>query len=785
VCFGSEMEEHAEIELRSGQVIPQLILGDWREQFRGFDLDNDALLDQHVAAMKSDLGPSKEDGDWILALNVESPFNKHDCQRLPVGDLRETKAQLIVGLVEPTDNLSADIRMNELNALDTLFGQGVIRMHPIHPDQVVPDPATIRSDAVTKMLRVASIALLLAHPVTAQRIDWPVYGADGGSTKYSKAAAINRANVAQLKVAWEWNTGETPITDKRVRPGNFQVTPLVVHDTMYLSTSYNRVVALDATTGRAHWEYDPKAYDFGQPPNGTGFVHRGVAMWTRGKTRRILMNSRWRLIALDAATGKLVRSFGDTGVVDLVAGLSRSTNKLHYTQTSPPVVWQNLVIVGNGVADRLVYPGDPPGDVQAFDVRTGKRAWRWSGIPLSPNDEGAGTWENESWRTTGHTNVWAPFSVDVARGLVYLPVSTASNDGYGGGRLGDNLFAESVVCLDARTGKKVWHFQTVHHGLWDYDLPAPPVLGTVRVNGTKRDIVAIPAKTGFVFVFDRVNGNPIWPIEERAVPASDVPGERAAPTQPFPTKPAPFARQGFTEEDLVDFTPEMKSRAREVLALFRSGPLFAPPSLQGTVAMPGIIGGSAWGGGAFDPTSGTLYVKSTNQPGLMKVVQVQQKTDEVNAPYTLDLGAAASLTVRVGSDTTVPPLPINKPPYGTLTAIDLNSGNRRWQIPLGDTPALRNHPLLRDLNLPSLGVAGAPGAIVTAGGLLFASGGGSVLYALDTRDGRVLWSQELGQRAYSVPMTYRTTTGRQFVVIASGAANGAKLTAFALPPLAK
>ena len=624
------------------------------------------------------------------------------------------------------------------------------------------------------------LVIAAAQSAAGQRVDWPVYGSDAGATKYSSAAQIDRANVAGLTLAWEWATGETAMPDRKVRPGNFQVTPLVVNDTMYLSTSYNRVVALDASSGRLLWEYDPRAYDHGQPPNGTGFVHRGVALWSDGHSRRVFMNSRWRLIALDAATGRPIRSFGDTGVVDLVANLSRSTNRLHYTQTSPPVVWGDLVIVGNGVADRLVYPGDPPGDVQAFDARTGKRVWRWSGIPLRADDEGSRSWENQSWRFTGHTNVWAPFTVDVERGLVYLPVSTASNDGYGGSRLGDNLFAESIVCLDARTGKKKWHFQTVHHGLWDYDLPAPPVLGTVRVDGVRRDIVAVPTKTGFLFVFDRVSGKPVWPIEERAVPASDVPGERAAPTQPFPTRPLPFATQGLSDGDLIDFTPELRARAREVVAQYRNGGLYAPPSLQGTVAMPGIIGGATWGGGAFDPTSGVIYVKSTNQPGLMKVMPVEQRSDEVNASYTLDLAAASSLTVRLGGDSS-PPLPINKPPYGTMTAIDLNSGEHLWQVAIGDTPSIREHPLLRGRSLPPLGVAGAPGAIVTAGGLLFASGGGSTLYALDTRSGVELWSRDLGQRAYAVPMTYRTSAGRQFVVIASGSTTGAKLSAFALP----
>src|SRR5579885_2107845 len=365
-------------------------------------------------------------------------------------------------------------------------------------------------------------AVIAAHTAAAQRVEWPTFAGDLASTKYSKLADINRANVAQLVKVWEWSTNEATNPTTRARPGNFQATPLMLGDTLFLSTPFNRVVALDATTGREFWSYDPQAYAAGQPPNGTGFVHRGVATWTNGRERRIFMNSRWNLIALDAATGKPIRGFGDTGVVDLTKFLGKNgkeVNKLHYTETSPPVVWRNFVIVGNGVADRLSYPNDPPGDVQAFDVRTGERVWSFSPVPRSAKDEGAETWLNESWKTTGHTNVWAPFSVDDARGLVYLPVSTPSNDWYGGARKGDDLFAEALVCLNARNGKKVWHFQTVHHGLWDYDLPTAPILGTVRVDGKQRDIVAMPTKTGFVFVFDRANGQPIWPIEERAVPA--------------------------------------------------------------------------------------------------------------------------------------------------------------------------------------------------------------------------------------------------------------------------
>jgi quinoprotein glucose dehydrogenase len=307
------------------------------------------------------------------------------------------------------------------------------------------------------------------------------------------------------------------------------------------------------------------------------------------------------------------------------------------------------------------------------------------------------------------------------------------------------------------------------------------VLGTVTIDGRRRDIVAVPAKTGFLFVFDRVNGKPIWPIQERSVPASDVPGEQAAQSQPVPSKPAPFAKQGFGFGDIVDFTPAIKERALEVIKEYRLGPLFTPPSTSGTIVMPGAIGGAGWGGGAFDPTSGMIYIKSTNQPALYKMIQ-PPRSDSLEAAYAADLGAQSLRVVVPANDTTQRPLslPINKPPYGTLVAIDLNTGETKWNVTLGDTPAIRNHPLLKDLNLPPLGVSGAPGPIATASGLLFVTGGGSTLYAIDARNGATLWSADLGQNGYAVPMTYRTKAGKQYVVIATGGATGAKLVGFAL-----
>lgn len=619
-----------------------------------------------------------------------------------------------------------------------------------------------------------------------RQVDWPVYGGDAGGMRYSTLADINRDNVNGLVRAWTWATGESPIplTDstRAARPGTFQATPLVVNDTMYLSTPFNRVVALDASNGRELWRFDPGAHRFGQPSNGTGFVHRGVALWTDGRERRVFINSRWRLIALDASSGKPVPSFGTNGEVDVTAGLDWAVNPLHYTNTSPPVIWGDLVILGNGVGDRLMYRQDPPGDIQAFDARTGRRAWRFRTVP-QPGEYGNDTWRDDSWKHTGHTNVWAPFTIDSARGLLYLPVGTPSNDWYGGRRKGENLFGESILCLDARTGRRVWHFQVAHHGLWDYDLPAPPNVVTIRRPSGPVDAVIVPTKQGFVFAFDRVNGTPLWPIEERQVPASDVPGEEAWPTQPFPSRPAPVSQQGFTLDDVIDFTPAIREAARAEAARYRSGPLYTPPSMQGTITMPGAIGGVGWGGAAYDPGSNTLYVKATNQPALWRIARRETPSDTIDFEYAPDLGNS-SVSVRVpgpgGART--PPLPINRPPYGTLTAIDMATGDFRWQVPIGDSPEVRDHPALRGVDLPAmLGVAGAPGATVTRGGLVFLSGGGSTFYAVDTRDGRVRWSAPLGQRAYANPMTYRTRMGNQFVVIATGAGEGATLQAFALP----
>lgn len=630
-----------------------------------------------------------------------------------------------------------------------------------------------------RSIAVALVAVSTIGHAQERRHEWPVYGGDQGATRYSPLADIHRGNVAGLQIAWTWKPGERGLPEYETQPGTFQNTPLMIDDVLYLSTPYNRVVALDARTGRELWRYDPEPFKDGQPPNGTGFVHRGVAAWRDEQGRlRIFLNSRYRLICLDAKTGTLVTSFGQDGIVDLTVGLSWKVNPRHYTNTSPPVVFRDLVILGNGVGDRLTYRNDPPGDVRAFDARTGRIVWTFRPIPRQ-GEFGNETWGEDSWRFTGHTNVWAPMSLDETRGLLYLPVSTPSNDYYGVLRPGANLFAESIVCLDALTGQRKWHYQIVHHGLWDYDLPAAPILTPLTVAGRRIDAVVQLTKQGFAFVFDRVSGEPVWPIEERAVPPSTVPRERAWPTQPFPTRPPAFAEQGVSLEDAFDLTPALRDAARAELSKYVLGPLYTPPSFQGTVMRPGVIGGANWGGGAFDPTTGMLYVKtSSNTPAILRLAEPDRspsnpRAGEVDAPY---VNRAPPATFGDG-------LPLLKPPYGHLTAIDLNRGEIAWRVTLGDNPTLRAHPALKDVPLPArLGAAGAPGAIVTAGGVVFVGGGDLALNAVDAMTGDTLLRLPLSQRSTATPMTYRTggPDGRQFVVIATGQGENAELVALAV-----
>lgn len=621
--------------------------------------------------------------------------------------------------------------------------------------------------------------------MAAAPVDWPAYASDAAGTRYSPLADINAANAHRLEPAWVWRRDERAPDGRSHAPaaGKFEVTPLVIGDTLYLSTPFNRVLALDARTGRELWQFDPLATV--HPLSGDhrgGFVHRGVASWRSPSVHRILIASRWRLWSLDAATGRPDPAFGDQGSVSLLPGLRWEADSLLLNNTSPPLVWDSIVVVGSAIDDKLIFDRDPPGAVQAFDVRSGRRLWSWGSVPLD-SAAAAQSWGSGSAQHAGHGNVWAPMTADSSRGLVFLPVSAASNDFYGGGRPGDNRHTQSIVCLDIRTGRLVWAQQIVHHDIWDYDPASPPALATIQREGALQDVVVFPGKTGYLYVFDREQGVPVWPIAERLVLASDVPGEIAAKTQPVPTWPLPFARQGFSETDLVDFTPEILRQAKERLAEFRSGAMFTPPSQQGTVQSPGWIGGAGWGAMAVDPVRRVAYVKSSEWPTLARVVPtadarrfIGDSMADPAAPLTIEVTGRKWLGLR----RTTLRLPITRPPYGRLTAIELDSGKHLWQIPIGDTPQIRDHPLLRALDLPPLGVWGAPGPMVTAGGLLFITGGGQELFAVDAASGRVVHAVDLGVAGYSNPMTYRASDGLQYVVVATGVSRDIRLQAFRL-----
>ncbi|PKO55410.1 MAG: pyrroloquinoline quinone-dependent dehydrogenase [Betaproteobacteria bacterium HGW-Betaproteobacteria-21] len=622
--------------------------------------------------------------------------------------------------------------------------------------------------------------------------NWTEYTADKAGSRYLAGKGVTAESVKSMKVAWRWTMPDNAIAadNAELRTWVNESTPLAIDGILYSTSPMSTVSAIDGQSGKTLWTYDPQAYKDGTPPN-LGFINRGLTYWADGDDKRIIVGTGdGYLIALDAKTGKPIESWGEQGRIDLTKGMRRQVDRSLVAVTSPPIVCGNTVVPSIAVLDsfaigRQPMKYHPPGDVQAFDVRTGKRVWIFE-QPPQKGQPGNETWEDESWKTTGSGNMWARPGCDEELGLVYLPFSTPTNDFYGGHRKGDGLFGESLVAVDAKSGKLAWYYQMVRHGLWDYDLPTSPNLMDLTVNGKQIKAVAQVTKQGFVFPFDRATGKPVWPIEDRAVPQSTVPGERSAATQPHPTVPAPFVQQGVTENDLIDLTPKLKEEAAKILARYNYGPLYTPPSLTkaGTLQVPGVLGGASWAGAAHNPKTNVMYVPSFTIPFGIKI----KKENASVYDYT---GTWAGVGGPQG-------LPLFKPPFSTVTAIDMNTGKHLWRIPAGKGPV--DHPAIKDLKLDRVGVPRESFVALTdeilflapegTHGVIGLSSRGNALitqasvdekepylYAHDARNGDLVGELRLPGAAFGALMTYRAGDKQYVVVPIGGAGLPAELVA--------
>lgn len=711
---------------------------------------------------------------------------------------------------------------------------------------------TLRFSLCQRLLR--GVVSLLMPVVTTSLIaqtagttkDWPAYQGGPDSTHYSRLSQINRDNVKSLKVAWTFDTGETSKAKREFEPN-----PLIIHGILYGLSPTVKVFALDAATGKPIWTFDPSAgaRQIGSTRN------RGVTYWAdaNGNDARIFVTFRQYLYALDAKTGKLIENFGEKGRVDLRIGLRHEGEGLFVSMSTPGVVYKDMLICGSMIAEQL--PAFP-GDIRAFDVHSGKIRWQFHTIP-HPGEVGYETWPKEAWKYSGAANDWAGLSVDVKRGIAFVPLGSAAPDFYGGDRTGDNLFANSLVALDANTGRRLWHYQFVHHDIWDRDLNAPPTLVTLHKDGKTIDAVAQTTKTGHVFVFDRVTGKPVFPIEEKPYPKSAIPGEITSSTQPLPVAPPPFARQRMTEQDITNRTPQAHAEVLQRFKSVLSDGQYAPQTLEGTILFPGSDGGQEWGGPAFDPETGWLYTNANEMAWIVKIAKrpppsasnsgkglyenncsgCHNKNLSGNPPDVpalthldqrltnrevvtlvrggngrmpafpqlspLEMNAIAEYVLK-GNDNIVSATsiasqqqymlgsstrfldsdgyPAITPPWGSLTAIDLNTGTFSWRIPFGE------YPELAAKGFKNTGSENYGGGVVTAGGLLFigATNYDKKFHAFDKATGKLLWETTLPYAGNATPSVYEIN-GKEYVVIAAGGGksvhdiSGGTYVAFSLP----